>query len=62
MKQYQVLDVQFDTFEEVVAWAWNTHKIMFNDEKDTSGMTENEKQDACVGLSAALSGEEMMGA
>lgn len=44
---YQVNDKVFETFDEVVTWAWNEHKIDFNSEED---LTVGQKLEACQQL------------
>jgi hypothetical protein len=51
MSKYKVLGKEFDTYEDVVKWAWNTHKI---DEGMDEPTTEEEKQDACNDLENML--------
>jgi len=45
---FKVNDQTFDTFEQVVEWAWETHKIDFESVEE---LTEEDKQQACVELS-----------
>lgn len=48
---YTVLSKTFATFEEVVSWAWNEHKI---DAHFTDVMDEDDKQQACKELEEML--------
>ena len=41
---FTVLENEFKTFEEVVGWAWNEHKIDF---WDADGLPLHEKHEAC---------------
>lgn len=53
--KYKVGNTEFETFEEIEAWAWNTHKICFDGELVTHNMSESMKQDACDELNTILS-------
>ena len=54
--RYRVKDTEFDTFEEVILWAWNTHKLDFTFEDK---MTEEKKQEACKDLETFLTDGDM---
>lgn len=47
---YKVLNHEFATFEEVIAWAWNEHKI----DAHCDPQDEEEKQIACEELSCMV--------
>ena len=57
---YTVTDMStdhiFDTFEEVIAWAWNTHKITLeqDDHVPIDEVTELTRQLLCGNLSVYL--------
>ncbi len=48
---YKVLNQEFETFEDVVKWAWTTHKI----EAADLAQTEADRQEACAQLTDILS-------
>lgn len=56
MSKYKVLDKEFETFEEVIKWAWDEHKIETDPDADVSKMTEETKLQACVELVEILQG------
>jgi hypothetical protein len=49
---YKVGNVEFSTFNEVIAWAWNNHKIDFELLED---VTHAQAQEACDELNKMLS-------
>ena len=58
---YKINDISFNTFEELVQWVWNTHKIAFEPTTVIADMTEEQKQLACREAQAHINGEEIMG-
>lgn len=49
MAKYKILSHEFNTFEDVVRWAFDEHKIeFFPDDDKIKAMTEEDLQ-ACVG-------------
>ena len=49
---YKVGNKEFNTFEEVVTWAWNEYKIEFYDHDNDMG--EIDKECACAQLGAVI--------
>jgi len=50
---YTIKGIKFDSFEEVMDWAWNEYKIMYEPVEDRV-MTDGQKQDACKELEEYL--------
>jgi hypothetical protein len=53
---YKVADKEFNTFQEVIEYAWNEHKISF--EGDEAAMMEDDRQDACGILTECLKAQD----
>ncbi len=51
-KQYNVFNNRFDTFDDVMEWAWNEHKILLD---NCAPCTEEEFHEACRELEQMLS-------
>jgi hypothetical protein len=47
--------LRFTSFENVIKWAWNTHKIDF---EQTGDLSEDDKHILCDELSIATSGDD----
>lgn len=56
---YTILGKTYETFDEVIRFAWDTHRIDFDphSDKTVDNMTEEDKQLACRELEAKLKTE-----